>query len=156
MTRRVTFILNRRAVTVDVRVNRLLIELLRDDLGLTGAKLVCDLGVCGACTVLLDGRSVNSCMTLAVEVDGGSVMTIEGLSAGGRLDPVQEAFVRHGGIQCGYCTPGMIMAAKALLDEHPRPTEAQIRDGLAGNLCRCTGYVKIVEAVQAAASGGAS
>lgn len=153
MTRRLTFSLNGRTVTVDVPANRLLIELLRDDLGLTGAKLVCDLGVCGACTVLLDGRSLNSCMTLAVEVDGGAVVTIEGLAADGRLDPVQAAFVRHGGIQCGYCTPGMIMAAKALLDEHPRPTEAQIRHGLAGNLCRCTGYVKIVEAVLAAAGG---
>jgi carbon-monoxide dehydrogenase small subunit len=151
VTRRLTFSLNGRTVTVDVPANRLLIELLRDDLGLTGAKLVCDLGVCGACTVLLDGRSLNSCMTLAVEVDGGAVVTIEGLAADGRLDPVQAAFVRHGGIQCGYCTPGMIMAAKALLDEHPRPTEAQIRHGLAGNLCRCTGYVKIVEAVLAAA-----
>jgi carbon-monoxide dehydrogenase small subunit len=157
MTRSVTFTLNGRGVSMAVPVNRLLIEVLRDDLGLTGAKLVCDLGACGACTVLVDGRSINSCMTLAVEVDGASVTTIEGLSAGGRLHPVQEAFVRHGAMQCGYCTPGMIIAATALLDEHPQPpTEAQIREGLAGNLCRCTGYVKIVEAVRAAAEETAS
>jgi carbon-monoxide dehydrogenase small subunit len=157
MTRSVTFTLNGRGVSMAVPVNRLLIEVLRDDLGLTGAKLVCDLGACGACTVLVDDRSINSCMTLAVEVDGASVTTIEGLSAGGRLHPVQEAFVRHGAMQCGYCTPGMIIAATALLDEHPQPpTEAQIREGLAGNLCRCTGYVKIVEAVRAAAEETAS
>jgi len=131
---------------------RTLVEVLREDLNLTGTKIGCQTGDCGACTVLLDGRSVASCLTLAVEAQGREILTIEGLAPSGQeLHPIQEAFVQHGAVQCGYCTPGMIMSAKHLLDRHPQPTEEQIRRGLSGNLCRCTGYQKIVEAVAAAA-----
>jgi carbon-monoxide dehydrogenase small subunit len=150
--RRIDLTVNGRPLSLEAPPNRLLIDVLRSELGLTGTKLVCELGVCGACTVLLDGRCVNSCLILAVEADGATVTTVEGLLRDGRLSPLQEAFVEHGGMQCGYCTPGMVMAAKALLDEHPHPTAGEIREHLAGNLCRCTGYVKIVEAVQAAAA----
>jgi carbon-monoxide dehydrogenase small subunit len=131
---------------------RSLLDVLRNEAGLTGTKKGCDVGDCGACTVLLDGRPVNSCLVLGVEVDGRRIETIEGLQPGpGRLHPLQEKFIEHGGAQCGFCTPGVIMMAKALLDENPDPTEGEIRFGLAGNICRCTGYTKIVEAVQAAA-----
>ncbi|MBI2369994.1 MAG: molybdopterin-dependent oxidoreductase, partial [Deltaproteobacteria bacterium] len=135
-----------------VEPRRTLLELLRGELGLTGTKLGCDVGECGACTVLLDGAPVRACLTLALEVEGQKITTIEGLADGSRLHPLQQAFLEHGGVQCGFCTPGMILAAKALLDQRPAPSEAEIREGLSGNLCRCTGYVKIVEAVQAAAS----
>jgi carbon-monoxide dehydrogenase small subunit len=156
-------------VVVELRVNgavhqllveprATLLETLRGDLGLTGAKEGCGLGACGTCTVLLDGRPARSCLTLTVEAEGHEILTIEGLAdtlperRPGTLHPVQEAFVEHHGIQCGFCSPGMILTAKALLDEKPRPSEAEVRDALSGQACRCTGYTKIVEAVLAAAA----
>jgi aerobic carbon-monoxide dehydrogenase small subunit len=123
---------------------RSLLDVLRNEAGLTGSKKGCDVGDCGACTVIVDGKPVNSCLMLGVEADGAEVLTIEGLR-----HPLQESFIRHGGAQCGFCTPGMIMMAKALLDENPRPTEAEIRFAIAGNICRCTGYTKIVESILA-------
>ena len=131
---------------------RSLLDVLRNEVGLTGTKKGCDVGDCGACTVLLDGKPVNSCLVLGVEVAGCDVVTIEGLQSGPeRLHPLQEAFMQHGAAQCGFCTPGFIMMAKALLDENPAPTEDEIRFGIAGNICRCTGYTKIVTAIRAAA-----
>ncbi len=131
---------------------RSLLDVLRNEVGLTGTKKGCDVGDCGACTVLLDGKPVNACLVLGVEVDGCDIVTIEGLQRGPEaLHPLQEAFMRHGAAQCGFCTPGFIMMAKALLDENPAPTEDEIRFGIAGNICRCTGYTKIVAAIQAAA-----
>ncbi|MBI2954773.1 MAG: (2Fe-2S)-binding protein [Chloroflexi bacterium] len=135
-----------------VKVNTTLLDLLREEFDYTGTKKGCELGDCGACTVLLDGEPVNSCLILAVEADGRSVTTIEGLEKNGKLDVVQEAFVNHGAIQCGYCSPGMILSSRALLNRNPSPTEREVRDAIAGNLCRCTGYVKIVEAVLAASA----
>ena len=129
----------------------MLLEVLRDQLALTGAKLGCGMGECGSCTVLLDGQAVCSCLTLAVEAQGHEITTIEGLAPIGELHPVQAALAEAGGVQCGFCTPGMVLAATALLDAEPDPTEADVRRGLSGNLCRCTGYTKIVEAVLAAA-----
>lgn len=137
------------SATVDSR--RLLADFLRDDLNLTGTKRGCETGICGACSVLVDGQVVKSCLTLAVQAQGKSITTIEGLSSNGQLHPVQEAFLNCGGMQCGYCTPGFIMTTTALLNETPNPTEEQIRTGLNGNLCRCTGYMSIVESVQNAA-----
>ena len=131
-----------------------LLDFLRDTLGLTGTKKGCDLGNCGACTVILDGKAVNSCLILAVEADRRSVTTIEGLRVGDQFHPLQKAFVEHGAVQCGFCTPGMILSAKALLDRDPHPDEEKIKKALAGNLCRCTGYTKIIEAVKAAAAEG--
>jgi len=128
-----------------------LLEVIRDKLGLTGTKEGCGLGECGACTVIMDGKTVNSCLVLAAEADGKQITTIEGLTDGDKLHPVQEAFIEYGGLQCGFCTPGMIMSAKALLDENPNPSEEEIRRGIAGNLCRCTGYTKIIEAITSAA-----
>ena len=128
-----------------------LIDVLRDHLGLTGTKEGCGLGECGACTVIMDGKAVNSCMVLAAEVEGKQITTIEGLANGDKLHPIQVAFIEHGGLQCGFCTPGMIMSAKVLLDENPNPTEEEIRRGIAGNLCRCTGYSKIIESIASAA-----
>ena len=133
---------------VDTR--RTLLEVIRDEIGLKGTKNGCGAGECGACTVLLDGRAVNSCLVLAHEAAGGEVVTIEGLAPGATLHPIQEAFVENGAIQCGYCTPGMVMATKALLDHNPDPTREEILQGLRGNLCRCTGYVKIIDAVESA------
>jgi len=130
-----------------------LVDVLREQLALTGAKNGCGMGECGACTVLLDGAAVFSCLTLAVEAQGHEITTIEGLGRGGEPDPLQRAFVETGGVQCGFCTPGMILSARALLDEGPSPTEDQVRRALSGNLCRCTGYEKIVQAVLAAAEG---
>lgn len=133
-----------------VAPNRTLAQVLRDDLGLTGAKQGCGEGECGACTVLLDGEPVSSCLVLAVQAEGHEITTIEGVADGNELHPVQQAFVEHGAVQCGFCTPGMVLSAKALLDRKRRPTEHEIRSALSGNLCRCTGYQKIVEAVRAA------
>jgi aerobic carbon-monoxide dehydrogenase small subunit len=130
--------------------NKTLLHLIRNDIGLTGTKEGCAGGDCGACTVLLNGKSVNSCLVLAVEADGCDVLTIEGLSQDGNLHPLQQAFVGEGAVQCGYCSPGMIMSAYGLLQENPSPTDEDIKRGLAGNLCRCTGYVRIVSAVRKA------
>jgi carbon-monoxide dehydrogenase small subunit len=129
-----------------------LLDLLRDRIGLTGTKEGCGNGNCGTCTVLMDGATVNACLILAFEAPGRDIITIEGLSDGGRMHPIQEALVAHGGTQCGFCTPGIVLSAKALLDANPQPTEADIRHAIAGNLCRCTGYGKIVEAIAAAAT----
>lgn len=131
---------------------RLLLDCLRNDLGLTGTKEGCGVGVCGACTVLVNGHMVSSCLSLAVMADGAEITTVEGLAAGGRLHPVQQAFVDHGGFQCGICTPGQVVAAKALLDANPSPTEEDIKDWMMGNLCRCTGYYQIIESIQQAAA----
>lgn len=130
--------------------HRTLLEVIRNEIGLTGTKSGCEMGECGACTVLLNGEPVNSCLVLAHEADGQEITTIEGLSKGGDLHPIQKAFVEHGAIQCGFCTPGMIMTTKVLLDQNPKASRAEIRNGLKGNLCRCTGYIKITEAVEAA------
>ena len=142
---------NQVSYRITVRPSATLLDVLRQDLGLKGTKRGCDQGHCGACTVLLDGKAVNACLLLAVEAHGKKITTIEGLSNGDRLHPLQEAFVEGGAIQCGFCTPGMILSAKALLDEIQNPSEEEIREALSGNLCRCSGYVKIVKAVQRAA-----
>ncbi|MEN9770099.1 MAG: hypothetical protein RLZZ180_1729 [Pseudomonadota bacterium] len=142
---------NGQPVQSEVPARRLLSDFLRDDLHLTGTKRGCETGTCGACSVLIDGRLVKSCLSLAVQAKGCNIQTVEGLQSGDRLHPLQESFMNCGGLQCGYCTPGFLMAACALLEQHPRPTEAQIREGLSGNLCRCTGYTQIVESVQQAA-----
>lgn len=144
-------VVNGEALTADVDARRLLADFIRDDLNLTGTKRGCETGICGACSVLVDGEVIKSCLSLAVQVNGKSVTTIEGLSCEGELHPVQDAFLNCGGMQCGYCTPGFIMTTKAMLDQNPNPSEAEIRKGLNGNLCRCTGYVSIVESVQTAA-----
>ena len=136
-----------------VEPQRTLLEVLREDLGLTGAKEACGTGECGACTVLMDGKPILSCLTLAIEAQGKKITTIEGLAKNGELHPLQKAFIRYGAIQCGYCTSGMILNAKAILDENPRPSRDEILKGLEGNLCRCTGYNKILEAVMAASIG---
>ncbi len=125
-----------------------LLQVLRNELGLTGTKLGCGSGECGACTVIMDGKAVTSCLVLAVKASGKQITTIEGLAKEGKLHPIQEAFIKHGAFECGYCTPGMIMAAKALLDTNPNPTEIEIRETMKGNLCRCTGYVNIVRAIR--------
>jgi len=138
-----------RKIPVEPRAT--LLEVIREDLGLTGTKEGCSTGDCGACTVLIDGKPMVSCLTLAIEVDGREIVTIEGLSRGDRIHPIQQAFIDHFAVQCGFCTPGMILSAKALLDQNPKPTEVEIREAISGNLCRCTGYMKIVEAIMAAA-----
>jgi aerobic carbon-monoxide dehydrogenase small subunit len=143
--------INGRAYSLEVCAHHTLLEVLRDQLNLTGTKECCAEGECGACTVLLKGRAVNACLVLAVEADGDDVVTIEGLGGDGRLDPLQTAFLEKGAVQCGFCIPGMIMAAKYLLATNPRPSVAEIKAGLAGNLCRCAGYSRIVEAVASAA-----
>lgn len=139
---------------VSIEPNTILADLLRNDLGLTGTKIGCGKGDCGACTVLVDGQPVYACLTLAVRLEGRSVTTIEGLAEGRALHPLQEAFLAAGAVQCGFCTPGMLMSSKALLDRLPHPTEDEIRDALVGNLCRCTGYLRIVEAIQDVAARG--
>ena len=150
--RRISVTVNGVPREADVEERDLLVYFLRDGLGLTGTNVGCDTTVCGACTVHVDGESVKSCNLLAVQVDGAEVTTIEGLAAIGEMHPMQAAFQEHHGLQCGFCTPGMIMAATSLLNEHPDPSEDEIRHGLEGNLCRCTGYHNIVKAVQAVAS----
>jgi carbon-monoxide dehydrogenase small subunit len=140
--------------TVEVAVTETLLDALRWDLDLTGSKECCAEGECGACTVLIGGRAVNSCLVLAAEADGLDVTTVEGLEAGGRLSRVQDAFLERGAVQCGFCIPGMVMAAQALLRENPRPSPGEVREGLAGNLCRCAGYQRIVDAVLLAADEG--
>lgn len=148
--RQIRLTLNGRAVEESALANETLMEFLRYRLGLTGTKEGCDTGDCGACTVLVNGKAVNSCLVLAVEADEADVITVEGLGDAGQLHPLQQAFVDQGAVQCGFCTPGMMMAAKSLLDEQPNPSEDEIRLALAGNLCRCTGYVSIMSAVTAA------
>ena len=138
---------------LEVDVNETLVEVLREKLGLTGTKIGCNRGECGACTILINGEAVLSCLTLAIECEGKKILTIEGLEDAdtGKLDPIQEAFVENFGIQCGFCTPGMVMSSKALLIKNPNPSEEEVREGIQGNLCRCTGYKQIVESVLAAA-----
>jgi len=145
----ITLTVNGRAVALDVPAHALLLDVLRDRLGLKGAKRSCDVQVCGACTVLVAGAPVSACTYLAVEADGLDVLTVEGLASGERLDPLQEAFIEHGAVQCGFCTSGMLVAAKALLAEEPAPAPERVVHHLRGNLCRCTGYRKVIEAVVA-------
>ena len=146
-----TMTLNGQEVTVEIEPSDLLAYVLRDRLGLTGTKIGCDEGECGACTVVLNGQAVDSCLLPAMKADGCEVVTVEGLAKDGGLDPLQQAFIDKGAVQCGYCTPGLLMSARALLDENPHPGEQEIKDAIAGNLCRCTGYFKIVEAIKEAA-----
>jgi carbon-monoxide dehydrogenase small subunit len=151
MKKVISFELNGDRMELEVESHWTLLYLLRERLELTGTKSGCESGECGACTVLVDGKAINSCLFPVMEIEGSAVTTIEGLArASGELHPLQKAFVEHGGVQCGFCTPGMIMAAKGLLDENPNPTEGEIRHALAGNICRCTGYVQIIEAIKAA------
>lgn len=149
--RQLAFTVNGRKVSLEIPGDRLLVDILRDDLGLKGTKRGCGTGDCGSCTVLVNGKPVNSCLTLGVQVEGLDVTTVEGLGSPEHLHPLQTAFVRTGAVQCGYCTPGMLLSAKALLDVNPTPSEEQIRWAISGNLCRCTGYTKIVQAVSLAA-----
>jgi carbon-monoxide dehydrogenase small subunit len=151
---RVQLTVNGTVRQVDIEPRRLLVELLREDLDLTGTHIGCDTTFCGACTVLLNGKNVKSCTVLAVQADGGEVITVEGLERDGKLDPVQEAFAECHGLQCGYCTPGFLMSTRALLARNPHPSEEQIRKGIAGNTCRCTGYQNIFKAIRAAAGAG--
>jgi len=146
-----TFIVNEKHYELAIESHMLLVEVLRDELGLTGTKHSCGIGNCGACTVLINGRATLSCLTLALTVQGKGITTIEGLAQGTTLHPIQKTFVEHGAIQCGYCTPGMVLSAKALLDKNLNPAEQEVKHALSGNLCRCTGYIKIIDAVLAAA-----
>jgi len=154
-SRRIDLMVNGRARSVEVAPHHTLLEVLRDDLGLTGTKECCLVGECGSCTVLVDDVSVDSCLVLAVEADGTTVTTVEGLAAGARLHPLQQAFLESGAAQCGFCIPGQLVAAQALLALNPHPTRADVEEGLAGNLCRCAGYGQIIEAVLAAPAAGA-
>jgi carbon-monoxide dehydrogenase small subunit len=142
---------NGRSVTVEINADELLVDVLRDRLGLVGTKVGCNEGECGACTVIMDGDAVLSCLIPALRAQGRQITTIEGLCDGDTLHPLQQAFVEHGAVQCGYCIPGFIMSAKALLDVNPEPNREEIKEAIAGNLCRCTGYVKIIEAIEAVA-----
>lgn len=151
MERIIRLDINNEICEVIVRPRESLLDVLRNKLDLTGTKMGCNEGDCGACTVIMGGRAVNACLVLAVEAEGQKILTVEGLSHGPELHPLQEAFIRCGGFQCGFCTPGMLMSAKALLDENPAPTDEEIRKGISGNLCRCTGYVKIVDSIREAA-----
>jgi carbon-monoxide dehydrogenase small subunit len=148
MKKKIKLKVNGKSHTSEVPTNRLLVDFLRYDLGLTGTKEGCSVGVCGACTVLMDGKMVSSCLELAVFADGHEITTVEGLAKNGKLHRVQKSFIKYGGFQCGICTPGQVVAAKALLDEIPKPTVDQIKDWMMGNLCRCTGYYKIIESIQ--------
>ena len=152
MKKTISLKVNGESHTVEVDAKDLLLQVLREKLSLTGTKEGCGTGECGACTVLVEGEPVNSCLYLAVRADGKSIVTIEGLAANGKLHPLQQAFIDQAAVQCGFCAPGMLLSAKALLDRNPRPTERQIREGIAGNICRCTGYVKIVKAIRQAAA----
>jgi carbon-monoxide dehydrogenase small subunit len=155
-THSITVTVNGLKETVDVPSNMTLLGMLRDKLALTGTKNGCEAGECGACTVLVDGEPVNACMVLAVEADGRQVTTVEGLASGGQLSGLQEAFVAHNAVQCGFCTPGVLISAHALLERNPHPTEEEIRAALVGNLCRCTGYLRIIEAIQTATERAAA
>ncbi|MGH8056541.1 MAG: (2Fe-2S)-binding protein [Candidatus Entotheonellia bacterium] len=152
MTQTIHLRVNGQEHTLEVPTQRLLLDCLRYDLGLTGTKEGCSVGVCGACSVLMDGELISSCLALAVFADGKDILTVEGLAEGEQLHPVQQAFIDFGGFQCGICTPGMVVAAKALLDANPRPSVEDIKEWMMGNLCRCTGYYKIIESIQGAAA----
>ncbi len=149
---RISVMINGEYEQIDVPSNMTLMHMLRDKLALTGTKNGCNAGECGACTVLMNGEPVNSCMVLAVECEGANIVTVEGLAKDGVLDPVQQTIIDHGGVQCGFCTPGILISSRALLDRIPNPTEEEIREALVGNLCRCTGYIRIVDAVKEAAT----
>lgn len=151
MKHTIQIIVNGQPNEIEIDPWRTLLEVLRDQLNLTGTKQSCAEGHCGACTVLVDGEAVNACLMLALEAHGSDILTIEGLAGGGKLTPIQEAFVNYGAVQCGFCTPGMIMATKAVLEENQDPSDEEIKKALAGHLCRCTGYVQIIDAVRAAA-----
>jgi carbon-monoxide dehydrogenase small subunit len=150
MKKKIRTRVNGKRVEQEVATNRMMIDFIRYDLGLTGTKEGCSVGVCGACTVLMDGEMVSSCLAPAVFADGHEITTVEGLAKNGKLHPVQQSFIKYGGFQCGICTPGQVVAAKALLDKVPKPNEEQIKDWMMGNLCRCTGYYKIIESIQKA------
>ncbi|BEP28837.1 (2Fe-2S)-binding protein [Helicovermis profundi] len=152
MKYKVKFTLNNEEVEHYVDTNMTLLKMLREDFDMTGAKEGCGAGECGACTVIMDGEAINSCLVLAPEVDGREILTIEGLGKDDKLDPMQETFIEHAALQCGYCTPGMILSAKDLLKNNPNPTRDEIKEGMSGNLCRCTGYKKIVDAIEDVAS----
>jgi len=154
MIQEITLTVNGSTQTLMVKPHHTLLKLLREQLGLTGTKIGCENGECGACTVLLDGEPVNACLVLAVETHGRSVETIESLSKNGELHPIQQAFVDHNAIQCGFCTPGMVMTAKAFLEKNHNPTEEEVKEAIVGNLCRCTGYVRIVDAIMDVARKG--
>jgi carbon-monoxide dehydrogenase small subunit len=151
MKREITLTINAEIHKLEVENRRTLLDVLREDLRLLGTKKMCDMGECGSCTVLLDGMAVNACLTLAVDARGKKIETIEGVARGGSLDPIQESFVAKGAVQCGFCSPGMIMTTKAFLEKNPHPTEEEAKTAIAGNLCRCTGYVRIVDAILSAA-----
>lgn len=151
MDHSITLKINGEVYKLHIKPNALLLDVIRDEIGLTGTKRGCDTGECGACTILIEGKPVNSCLLLAVEADGKDVLTVEGLAKNGQLHPLQVAFVEDGAVQCGFCTPGLLLSAKALLDTNPNPTEEEIKTAIAGNLCRCTGYTKIVKAINSAA-----
>ena len=144
----IKFKINGRTIKIDVSPNQTLLHFLREELGLTGTKCGCEIGECGACTVIIDGMAVNSCLVLVPQINGKEVITVEGLAKDGELHPLQKSFIKHDAVHCGFCTPGMLMSAKALLDENPNPTEEELRIAISGNLCRCTGYMQIVEAVK--------
>ena len=150
-SKHIQFVINGESVGIEVKPWRTLLEMIREDLNLTGTKEGCGHGECGSCTVIMGGKTVNSCLVPALEADGQEILTIEGFCSGDTLHAIQEAFVERSGMQCGFCTPGMIISAKALLDRNPAPSETEIREAMAGNFCRCTGYTKIVESIDAAA-----
>lgn len=145
---KVSFVLNGKQIEIETEPNKRLLDLLRDDLNLTGTKEGCSIGECGACTVIMNGKAVNSCLVLAGEIDGSEIITIEGIAQNGNLHPLQENFLKYGAVQCGFCTPGMILSTYALLKQNPFPDEETIKEAIAGNLCRCTGYKQIIEAVK--------
>ena len=149
----ISFWINGARRTIDILPNTTLLQVLRNDLGLTGTKQGCGIGECGACTVLMDGEPVNACLVMAAKAQGKEILTIEGLGSRERLDPLQKSFIDHGAVQCGFCTPGMLVAAKALLNRTPKPSREEIKAALAGNLCRCTGYQQIIDAIEAVVKG---